>query len=66
MEKKRKLKHKWVKRFELSTIEIGENYSVCQRCGAIMKRDGSNKDAKRCPGNVKITMRERATKKPKA
>jgi len=55
---KDKLKHKWVKRFELDKYATGDNWTVCKRCGIIMRADKKNKD-KPCPGLVKVTTRKK-------
>jgi hypothetical protein len=38
----RKLKHKWIRRFEVDKEATGDNWSVCKRCGVV--KDDSNKD----------------------
>jgi hypothetical protein len=49
----RKLKHKWVRRFEIDKEATGDNYTVCLRCG-----HRKNEVKKECKGVE--------TKKPKA
>ena len=51
--RKDKLKHKWVRRFEVMPEATGDNWVVCKRCG--MPQNDANKD-KPC----------REAKKPKA
>jgi hypothetical protein len=62
----RKLRHQWARRFELSSEATGDNWTICKRCGVVLRADGKNK-SKPCPGLAKITTRKkRDPKKPKA
>jgi hypothetical protein len=55
--KKKKLKHLWVKRFEVMPNDTGDNWTLCRRCGVILRADGKNKN-KACPGVIQIGLRD--------